>query len=389
MKIQTLFFIVIFFGLSQISFSQSDTSVNKIKKVYEGMYFMYFDSSNSKSTIVEFKDFLVLLEAPVVDLGGGAKELKDNIAGGEKIIRTLKKNFPDKPLKFLAHSHWHPHSISSVAPFLKENVNIITTNENYKVLKTFVDSTLLQKYYANIVYVGGDSLVVQDFTNKVVIYRFEQKDFPSTPTKDYLYFYLPKYNCMHAACMYTKWMGEPVDDKPLLSGREENLYKFLQNRNLNPDFLIRLSNEKFEENDMQPLSGLQNVNANGIKSVDIMNGYLSLPTDILKSTKDEIVKEAVNKNIPANIFNSCVYSELRKKELERALQFAVIQSQINPSDSNSWDTLAEVYYFMGEYKIAENYEKQIKKMFPSFENGGKTVWEKDYEDYQKLWEKLK
>jgi hypothetical protein len=389
MKIHKLFFIVIFFGLSQISFSQSDTSVNKIKKVYDGMYFMYFDSSNSKSTIVEFKDFLVMLEAPVIDLGGGAKELKDDIAGGEKIIRTLKKNFPDKLLKFLAHSHWHPHSISSVAPFLKENVNIITTNENYKVLKTFVDSTLLQKYYANIVYVGGDSLVVQDFTNKVVIYRFEQKDFPSTPTKDYLYFYLPKYNCMHAACMYTKWMGEPVDGKPLLSGREENLYKFLQNRNLNPDYLIRLTNEKYEENDMQPIGGLQNVNANGIKSVDIMNSYLALTTDVLKNTKDEIVIYAVNKNIPSSIFNSCAYSELRKKELERALQFAIIHSQVNPSDANSWDTLAEVYYFMGEYKIAENYEKQIKKMFPAFENGGKTVWEKDYEDYQKLWEKLK
>lgn len=389
MKILKLLFLFLILTVSHNLFSQDDTSVNKIKKVYDGMYFMYFDSSNSKSTIVEFKDFLVMLEAPVIDLGGGAKELKDDIAGGEKILRTIKKQFPDKPLKYLAHSHWHPHSISSVAPFLKNDVNIITTNENYAVLKTFVDSTLLQKYYANIVYVGGDSLVVEDVTNKVVIYRFEQKDFPSTPTKDYLYFYLPKYNCMHAACMYTKWFGEPVDGKPVLSGREENLYKFLKNRNLNPDYLIRLSHEKFEENDMQPYSGLADVNENGIKSADIMNGYLALSTDVLKNTRDEIIKNTVYKNIPASIFNSCVYSELRKKELERALQFAIIQSQLNPADPNSWDTLGEVYFVMGESKIAENYERQIKKMFPNFEGGGKSIWQKDLEDFQKLWEKLK
>ncbi|MBS1514371.1 MAG: hypothetical protein JSS63_05040 [Bacteroidetes bacterium] len=389
MKLVKILLCLFCMSISAKSFAQQDTSCNKIRKIYDGMYFMYFDSSNSKSTIIEFSDFLFLLEAPIIDLGGGAKELKDDIAGGEKILRTLKANFPNKPLKYFAHSHWHPHSISSVSPFLNNNVSLITTEENFKVIKTFADSNVISKNAEKIIFVPGDSLRIADSFNEVIIYRFDQKNFPSTPTKDYLYCYFPKYNCMHAACMYTKWMGEPVDGKQLLSGREENLYNFLKLRNIKPDFLIRLSHEKKEDNDMQPYEGLQNVNLNGIKSADIMDKYLSISSGVLKNTRDEIIRVAINKNIPTSIFNSCVYTELRKKEFERALDFAIIQAQVNPSDPNSWDTLGEVYYFLGEYAIAKNYLKHKKKMFPEVSTGGEEVWQKDLENFQKVWDKNK
>jgi hypothetical protein len=344
---------------------------------------------HSKSTIVEFKDYLVMIEVPIIDKGGGATELIDHIEGGEKVLRTLKNHFPSKPLKYILHSHWHMHSISSITPFIKNGVSIVSTKLNFDVLSKFMDASIVESNMKNFIFIEGDSLVITDGENEIIAYRFEQKDYPSTPTKDYLYFYIPKHNCMHAACMYTKWTGEPVDGKQVLSGREENLYNFINSKNINPEFLIRLTNEKSEPNDMQAFENLSDVNQNGIRSADIMNKYLAMDALSLKQNRDEIVKEALLKKIPASIFNSCVYTELRKKELDRALSFAIIQTMINPSDANSWDTLGEVYYFIGETDIAKSYEKQKKKMFPSTDGGGEEVWQKDLEQHKIMWEKLK
>jgi len=80
-----------------------------------------------------------------------------------------------------------------------------------------------------------------------------------------------------------------------------------------------------------------------------------------------------------------VYSLLRKKELQKALSFARLQTLLNPADPNSWDTFGEVYYFMGETELAEYYEKQSKKIDPEYTTGGMEVWKKDLEDHQKIW----
>lgn len=349
---------------------------------------MYFDSSGSKSTIVEFRDFLVMLEVPIIDKGGGATELVDDIAGGEKVLLSLKNYFPGKPLRYIMHSHWHMHSISSITPFIKNGVSIISTRLNFDVLKKFMVPSFVENNMDKFIFVDEDSLVVNDLDNEIIAYRFEQKDYPSTPTKDYLYFYLPNYEYFHAACMYTKWMGEPVDGKQLLSGREENLYTFIKSKKIKPEFLIRLTNEGNEENDMQPFSGLRDVNISGIRTADILADCLKIDSVSLKQNRDEIVKEAIRKNIPSSIFNTCVYTELRKKQLGRALSYAIIQSMLNPSDANSWDTLGEVYYFMGETEMAMLYLKQKQKLFPQNTEGGEEVWQKDLEQHRKLWEKL-
>jgi hypothetical protein len=67
----------------------------------------------------------------------------------------------------------------------------------------------------------------------------------------------------------------------------------------------------------------------------------------LRLNRDSIVTSATFKGIPAGIFNFAVFRCLSEKEFDKALQFAWIQVQMNPSDANAWYTLGEVYYFMG------------------------------------------
>ena len=378
-------YLIVLLLIFPILINSQSGDFNKISDAGGGIYFMYFDSSNSKSTIVEFQDYIVLIEAPVKDQGGNATDMKDHSSGGEKILRTLNNYFPAKPLKFFLHSHWHPHSVSTVNPFLKAGVKVVTTELNYSVIKKFVDTAGIKDYKEDLVFVT-DSLEISDSKNKITAYRFTKKDFPNVPTDDYLFFYLPKQNLMHCACMYNKWEGAPVDGKEMLTGREEDLHRFMLSKGIKPEYLIRLSKEKKEANDMQPFGGLENVVLNGIKGSDIMKGFMETDQKTLDETQDEMLRDIVKKNIPASIINSTVYSLLRKKELKKALSFARLQTLLNPSDPNSWDTFGEVYLFLGETELASFYEKQSKKIDPEYSTGGMDVWQKDLEDHRKIWE---
>jgi len=186
--------------------------------------------------------------------------------------------------------------------------------------------------------------------------------------------------------MYNKWEGAPVDGKEMLTGREEDLHRFMLSKGIKPEYLIRLSKEKKEANDMQPFGGLENVVLSGIKGSDIMKGFMETDQKTLDETQDEMLRDIVKKNIPASIINSTVYSLLRKNELKKALSFARLQTLLNPSDPNSWDTFGEVYLFLGETELASFYEKQSKKIDPEYSTGGMDVWQKDLEDHRKIWE---
>lgn len=377
----SLFFILI----ALISYA---TEYNIIKKVDEGLYFMYYDSSHSKSTIVEFEKFIVLIEVPIKDEGGDAKNLKDHIEAGEKIMATLKEYFPTKPLVYVVHSHWHPHSISSMEPFISRGVKLISTKANFEKLRECIDSATVIKYYTNIQFLEEDSLVISDDRNKIIIYRFKQKDFQSTPTLDYLYFYFPNYNIMHTGCMYNKWEGGLIAGKELVTAREEDLYKFLLTKHFKPSYLIRLQNEQTEMNDMQSYSNFHSIIKTGISINDILSSYYVVSTEILHERIDSILNDIISKHIPAFIFNDGTYQALSEKSLEHALHFAKIQIMLNPTDPNAWDTLGEVYYFLAEYVLAKHCEKQSRLILPTFLQGGEELWKKDLLEYKKKWESI-
>jgi hypothetical protein len=185
--------------------------------------------------------------------------------------------------------------------------------------------------------------------------------------------------------MYSKWEGNPVDGKEMLTGREEDLHRFLKTKGIKPEYLIRLNVEKNEPNDMQPIAGLENVVSNGIKGSDIIKRFMDMDQAKLDDNSNEVIQEIIQKNIPSSLINSTVYSLLRKKELAKALSFAQIQALVNPADPNSWDTYGEVYYFLGNKEMAAYYEKQSKKVKPDYSTGGMEVWQKDLENHQKIW----
>ncbi|MBS1689486.1 MAG: hypothetical protein JSS96_12235, partial [Bacteroidetes bacterium] len=223
--------------------ANAETKIKAIKKVADGLYIMYYDTSSekkivTKSTIVEFKNYIVLIEMPISNDGAGATNLKDHSEGGEVVLAALKKKFPNKPLKYILSSHWHPHSISSILPFVSEGITVVTTRNNFKRLSEFVDSASFNKYRKYIRFVDEDSLIIKDKDNRIIAYKFNKKDYPAVPTEDFLYFYLPKYNYMHCSCMFQRFAGYKAEGKEIISVRAEDLEKFMNRKTIDPDYLI-------------------------------------------------------------------------------------------------------------------------------------------------------
>ncbi len=364
---------------------QAPNGLNRLRRVDEGLYFMYYDSSASKSTVVEFSKFLVLLEVPIADQGGGARNLRDHQAGGRRALATLTHHFPGKPLRYVVHSHWHPHSLSAVEPFLAAGCTLVSTKANFGVIRQFVDSAIVRAAGERIQLIDTDSLVIADRHQRLVAYRFTQQQYPSTPTADYLFCRLPRYGLLHCGCMFNRWEGAPIAGRELLTSREEDLNRFLLDRKLHPQGLIRLNVESKEPTDIQPMAALQHVVQNGIRSTDLQRPYLRLSPATLTARRDSLVAGALADHLPSSLLNSAIFSALAAQQLEKALGLAHLQVQLAPAAPNAWDTLGEAYYFLNRRELASHYAQQAKRLDPTGAAGDESVWAKDLAEHEQKW----
>jgi hypothetical protein len=374
-------------GICFTAYPQSQQiKTHQIMQVGDGLYHLFYDSSTAKSTIIEFDTFVALLEVPVKNLGGNATMLHDHVFGGKKVMASIEAYFPKKPLRYVLHSHWHPHSISSVRPFLEKGATLISTRSNFEKMKAFIDPSMIKRYERQIKFIEGDSVVIKDGSNEIVAYRFLQSEFPSTPTEEYLYFYFPKYAALHSGCMYNKWNGAAIDGRELYTDREQDLNKFIKSRALKVEKLIRINGDRHVADCMMEGKDFQKVVSDGITLQEITSQYFSMTTSILILKQDSIARNIFSRKIPPSVLNSNVYNSLKAKDLERALAFAKLQVMIIPSDPNAWDTLAEVTFFLGETELALMYGKHSALIQPTFSGGNIESWDKNLREHQRIWQ---
>jgi tetratricopeptide (TPR) repeat protein len=323
----------------------------------------------------------------VKNIGGGATDLKDHVFGGKKALDAIRTYFPNKPLKYLLHSHWHPHSISSVRPFLENGVTLISTRTNFSKMSVFIDSATIARYQKQITFVDNDSLVIKDKFNSIVAYKFLKHEYKSTPAEEYLYFYFPKYYALHSGCMYNKWTGPPVDGREMYTEREQDLNKFITKKKIRVDKLVRISGDRQAPSAMMDAKDFKSIAESGITANEINEKYFALPTLTLILKQDSVAENVIKSNIPLSLINGNVYTCLREKDFERALAFAKLQVMITPTDPNAWDTLGEVNFIIGRKDLAINYYNQSVKIDPTFSAGGTAVWQNNLQEYQSVWDK--
>lgn len=367
-------------------FDRVNLSAQNIKMSFEKsgdrLHLLHYDTNSnkkypSKSAVIEFKDFIVLLEMP---FAYSNSNIYDHQNEGKELLNYLQTSFPRKPLRYVVSSHWHPHSISSITPFLTAGVKLISTKTNLAILKPIIDSIAYMKFNDNIILLEEDSMIISDRSNSLTLYKISKKDYPYLPTEEFIYTYNPKNKLLQTSCMYQTLGNAMVRGKEMISGRTENLYAFIQTKNLSVKKMLCTENFFDETDHMISYDTLEWLMKNGIGMLYLENQICKISEETFKDKKDSLIKAFVSDPIPISILNRSVYTVLKQKQYEKALSLAQIQALLNPSDPNIWDTLGEVYYFMGESAIALRYEKQCKKMNPQYK-GGVEVWGNDLKNF--------
>src|SRR5215813_9054480 len=87
------------------------------EKIADGLWFLNFGAP--QSLLVEFKDYVVIIEAPT---------------GDERSMATIaesKRMFPNKPIKYVINTHHHADHSGGIRAYVAEGIPIIT-HESHK-----------------------------------------------------------------------------------------------------------------------------------------------------------------------------------------------------------------------------------------------------------------
>ncbi len=133
---------------------------------------------------MEFKNFITVAEAPL------------NSRNGDLIIETIKEKFPNKPIKFFAFGHHHPHSLGGVRSFIHKGSTILSPIGDFDYLSFIArnphtikpDSLQLDKKTLHVNILGDIKTITDDNYSMQIINIGEY----SHHTKDYLIFYFPE-----------------------------------------------------------------------------------------------------------------------------------------------------------------------------------------------------
>ena len=135
------------------------------------------------SIAVDFKDYIVVIE-------GGNSE-----AGASAIIAEAKRLIPNKPIKYLVHTHSHFDHSSGIRRFMAEGVTIITHQQNKQYFEklaglphTLNPDMLAKSPKKALIEPMKDKRILTDGNHVIELYRLQN----STHNDGLIVAYLPK-----------------------------------------------------------------------------------------------------------------------------------------------------------------------------------------------------
>ena len=175
------------------AFEMADTGFSKVsalpltlkpnvEKLADGVYVIHNVAGQNQNTMaVEFKDYIVAVEAP------GTSE------GAESVIKRIKETIPGKPIRYVAVTHHHGDHIGGLRSFIAEGATIITTRGNRAVVETMAAAPQNDRLSKNprkpeFMFVDGGKRVVTDGEQTVELIDVG----PNPHAREMLIAYLPK-----------------------------------------------------------------------------------------------------------------------------------------------------------------------------------------------------
>jgi glyoxylase-like metal-dependent hydrolase (beta-lactamase superfamily II) len=190
------------------------------EKLGDGLYRLTTGPGSYDSVIVEFKDYVMMLEA-------GQSE-----ARGLAYIAETKKLIPNKPIRYVMNTHPHSDHTGGLPALVAEGATIITQKNNEAFLekalntpRTLLDDTLAKNPKKAKVEAVSEKKVYSDGTRTVEMYHI----FPAPHSNGLLIAYIPKEKVLFQGDFSLPAPGQPGNDhvKALVPALEKlNLVDF-------------------------------------------------------------------------------------------------------------------------------------------------------------------
>jgi len=161
------------------------TPAGTVKEIAKGVYFVYGVSS-FQPMFVEFKDFVLAIEAPAIHPSVEETPLETigNInAVTDEFIARIKKTIPNKPIKYVAITHCHDDHMGGLRAFVPEGPTILTTPGNKTFYERFVPSLEVETFNDKRVISDGERTVelisvgANPHTQEMLVVYFPQEKY--------------------------------------------------------------------------------------------------------------------------------------------------------------------------------------------------------------------
>jgi hypothetical protein len=228
-------------------------------------------------------------------------------------------------------------------------------------------------------FVDKDTPILENTENPISALYLDET-YTNKPTKDYLFFYMPKIKCMHASCMCA--MNE-IDFKQrpefIYNDRVTDLERVIKTRNLDIENLFKLTQEYDVTKKTYKLpafnkSYYEEFKQRGKPMYSIVKEFSNYELSFLQANKDSILHNLVTKKISSQIVNSTVYALIKRKEYSKAVQWAQILNLYHVGETNFLDSMGEAYFNAGDMSMAQHISNQLAGLNKKMPNQMK-AWE--------------
>jgi len=354
-----------------------------VREKHENLSFVTLDTLGfGQSTIIEYDNFLVLIEIPLVSWEFPVPAAER----GDKYLAYLNETFPNKPVKYIISSHWHPHSLSYLFPLLEKDTKLIVTS--YNLDESIKQGYLSEEKYAgisrNIMRTDKDTVLLQE-TDYPLHLIYLDSSYEKMPTTDYLCVYFPVHQIVHTSCLcYLRDIDYDTVKMYAYSERLLDVERMIQEKELTVKSIIRLDSKVTADGSVSclfPHSYVHNIMTNGKSPQEMIDHYATLEMDVLFHKQDSLLKELIEQKEQPILLNQAAYQCLENKETEKAIKLAQLLNLFYPGSARYMNTLGECHYIYGNEKEALYYNGCIKR---SDKEGkyGLSVWKENINTYK-------
>jgi glyoxylase-like metal-dependent hydrolase (beta-lactamase superfamily II) len=194
----------------------------------DNIHLLELKHTDDRVLVVEFKDFLVVAEAPV------------NTRNGELIIQKAKEIAPGKPVRYFLFGHHHPHYIGGIRAFVHAGATVLALPQNEKYIRQLVSfdhairPDILQKERKELTLetFNGTKHISDGALEMQIMHIGKISDH----TEDYLVYYFPKYKLLFEDDL--AWINREGELKPAGS-RQKGLYDAITNLKIPVEQIIQ------------------------------------------------------------------------------------------------------------------------------------------------------